>query len=89
MRWALLVFVLSLAGVASCRGATLPTLFVQTEERYVVPANVPGWWRFCVEHPSMNWERPGEPKVAGWTTCAGTVDQLRDRVNQLRTAGVR
>ena len=87
MRWAVLVLALGVAGMASCRPNTMPSLLMPAE-RYVLPANVPGWWALCIEHPAMNWERPGEPKVAGWTTCDGTVDQLRDRVNTRRTVGV-
>ena len=88
MRWAALILALSVAGLASCRGS-LPTVFVSAPvPKYVIPATIPGWWALCIESPSMNWERPGEPKVGGWTTCTGTVDQLRDKVNQIRTAGL-
>lgn len=87
MRWAVLLVALGVAGAASCGQKTASFFVIEITDRFVVPANIPGWFAFCVEHPAMNMERPGEPKVGGWTTCTGTVDQLRDRVNQVRAVG--
>lgn len=87
MRWAALIVALLVGFVASCGPRPTPPFIGHLPvPEFVVPAGIPGWWAFCVENPAMNWERPGEPKLPGWTACSGTVDELRDRMNQLRLA---